>query len=322
MDTCRFAPTTSGRAHPGTLLAGLLAWLDARSRGARIVLRLEDLDRQRCRPEFSQGLIDDLAWFGLDWDNVQHQSDQGQAHAGALDALAAGGVLYPSRLSRAQIAAGGRRAPDGGWAYDNRERGTALPEAGWRSCDLPLRVRLPEGRQRPVDEGGLDLAQDPAAAFGDPVVRNRAGEVAYHLAVVVDDHRAGVTRVVRGRDLASASATQAALRSRLGLPDPVYRHHLLLLEPAATGQEAEKLAKCHGSVAADALRRTLSAADVCGFLAWCASLRPDPGPATPRQLLPNFTWDQVGREDVAVAWDGRRLRRIEVVPGREMGRGV
>ncbi len=316
MDTCRFAPTASGRAHPGTLLAGLLCWLDARSRGARLILRLEDLDRQRCRPEFSQGLIDDLAWLGLAWDRVQLQSDHGPDHATALDALAAAGVLYPSRLSRAQLAAIGRRAPDGGWAYDNRERGGSLPEAGWRSCAMPLRAHLPDGVQRPVDEGGIELAQDPAAAFGDPVVRNRAGEVAYHLAVVVDDHRAGVTRVVRGRDLATASATQAALRRRLGLPDPVYRHHLLLLEPAAgPGATAGKLAKCHGSVAAEALRQTLSATEVCGFLAWCAGLRPDPAPVAPRDLLPDFAWDRVGRDDVAVAWDGRRLQRLPAAPG-------
>lgn len=303
MDTCRFAPSTTGPAHPGTLLAALLCWLDARSRGARLLLRLEDLDPARCTPAHADALVDDLAWFGLDWDAVERQSAHAARHAAALDRLAALGALYPCAISRSELAAGGRRAPDGAWAYDNRARGAPLPAGGWRACALPLRARLPDGEFAPVDEGGLDLAHDPAAAAGDPVVRRRDGAVAYQLAVVVDDAAARVTRVVRGRDIAPSTATQAALQRLLGLPTPTYRHHLLLLE-----QDGErKLSKFHGAVGAPELRTRYRAAELCGLLAHACGLRGDAAPCTPAGLLAGFAWERVRRDDVAVRWDGERL---------------
>jgi glutamyl/glutaminyl-tRNA synthetase len=300
--TGRFAPSTTGPAHPGTLLAALLCWLDARSRGARVVLRLEDLDPERCRPELAQAMVDDLTWLGLEWDVVEWQSANRVRHEAALDRLAALGVLYPSTIGRRDIEAAGRRAPDGGWAYDNRERVTPLPAGGWRAVSAPLRVRLPDGVVTPVDVGGLDLAQDPVAAFGDPVVRRRDGAIAYHLASVVDDDASGVTHVVRGRDLATSSAMQVALRQVLGLPVPTYRHHLLLLE-----RIGHKLAKLHGAVGAAELRRWYSAQELCGWLAAVAGLRPGAEPCTPADLLRGFTWDHVRRDDVLVHWTGERL---------------
>ena len=125
MEVCRFAPSTTGPAHPGTLLAALLCWLDARSRGARLVLRLEDLDPQRSRPELRRRMAADLAWFGLDFDATRAQSDAATAHAASLDRLADYGLLYPCACSRADIRRGGERAPDGGYRYSNtcRERG-------------------------------------------------------------------------------------------------------------------------------------------------------------------------------------------------------
>lgn len=303
MERCRFAPTTSGRAHPGTLLAGLLCWLDARSGGARLLLRLEDLDPLRCTAAHAEGLLDDLAWLGLDWDALERQSDSGEHHAAALDRLAAAGRLYPSSPSRRDLAAGGRRAPDGAWAYGNHERGRQLPPGGWRACAEPLRCRLDDGPLALRDLGGDDLSQDPAAACGDPVVRRRDGVVSYALAVVADDARAGITRVVRGRDIAPGTATQAALQRALGLPSPAWRHHLLLWEDAA----GRKLSKCHGAVAAPELRRAMSARDLCGFLAWCAGLLPRPEPCAPRDLLPAFAWERVRRADRTIRWDGLRL---------------
>ena len=111
--TGRFAPSTTGPAHPGTLLAALLCWLDARSRGARLVLRLEDLDPERCRPEHADSMLRDLHWLGLDWDEVERQSRATPAHEAALDALARGGLLYPCTCTRKQIRARGREAPAG-----------------------------------------------------------------------------------------------------------------------------------------------------------------------------------------------------------------
>lgn len=301
-DLGRFAPSTTGPAHPGTLLAALLGWLDLRRRGGRVLLRLEDLDPERCTAGLAAGMADDLAWFGLEWDGTVAQSALAGQHERALDRLAELGRLYPSRAGRAALQGGGRRTPDGGWAYGNHERDRPLPPGGWRACTEPLRARLADGPIALRDESGADLSQDPAQAFGDPVVRRRDGAVAYHLAVVVDDAAAGVTRVVRGRDLATATATQVALQRLLGLPTPVYRHHLLLLE-----ERGRKHAKFHGAVGAPVLRQYYAAPALCGFLAWCAGLQATSGPVRPGDLIAGFAWDRVRDADLVVRWDGTRL---------------
>ncbi len=304
MTARRFAPTTSGRAHPGTLLAGLLCWLDARSAGARLTLRLEDLDPERCSPALATTLLDDLAWFGLEWDAVERQSEHGEAHAAALDALAVQGRLYPSPSSRRELAALGRRAPDGGWAYDNRDRGRPLPADGWRACREPLRCRLDDGRIDLRDSSGLDLSQDPAAAAGDPLVRRRDGVVSYVLAVVVDDARLGVDLVVRGRDIAPGTATQVGLQRLLGLPTPAYRHHLLLWERGA----GAKLSKSHGAIGCNSLRVAYRSEELCGLLATCAGLVPPGTACRPQELLAVFSWERVRSEDVVIAVDGAAPR--------------
>lgn len=298
MDVGRFAPTTSGRAHPGTLLAFLLAWLDIRSRGGRLVLRLEDIDPTARDSQKRAGLLDDLAWFGLDWDELVWQSSRTAAHEDALDELAALGLLYECSCSRAVIQAVGRRSAAGGWVYPGTCRRRKITD--WRGSRENLRVDLSGWTVELLDESGGDLGQDIDAAMGDPLVRRGDGGVTYQLAVVVDDGRAGVTRVVRGRDLASSTATQAALHRLLGHKIPRYRHHLLLLEP-----QGQKLAKLHQSIGADTLRRHMTADELRGFLAHAAGLTSDPAPITPAALLADFSWDRVGRTDRAVVWDGR-----------------
>jgi glutamyl/glutaminyl-tRNA synthetase len=116
VDRARFAPTTSGPAHPGTLVAGMLAWLDARSRGGSFALRLEDIDPERCTPEHASAMRAALGWVGLDWDEESLQSANRGAHEAALDRLAAGGLLYPCSCSRSEIARAGLRAADGAGA--------------------------------------------------------------------------------------------------------------------------------------------------------------------------------------------------------------
>ncbi|WP_428267200.1 glutamate--tRNA ligase family protein [Haliangium sp.] len=303
MSECsRFAPSTTGPAHPGTLLAGLLCWLDARRRGGRVVLRLEDLDHTRSKPGFPAAMEEALAWFGLDWDEVHVQSEYRARHAAALDALAAAGRLYPCHCSRKQRRAGGRRSPDGGIAYDNVCRDRALPAGGWREAGAPLRVRLDDDRVVVVDEGGLDLTQRPAHELGDPIVVRRDGVVAYHLVVVVDDAATGVTRVVRGRDLAASTATQVALQRLLTVPVPVYRHHFLLLEP-----HGDKLAKLHGAVGVDQLRHRYRPDELCGLLAHAAGLLPQPRPCRPDALVADFDWARVRVADRVMAWQGGAL---------------
>ena len=242
---------------------------------------------------------EDLAWLGLDFDAIEVQSAFAARHAAALDRLAARGVLYPCACTRSRLRAESDPALGRGARYPNHCRGRTLPADGWRASAEPLRVALPPGRVAPRDEGGLDLSQDPAAELGDPIVRRRDGALAYQLAVVVDDAASGVTRVVRGRDLAASTATQVALQRLLGLPEPVYRHHLLLLE-----QHGGKLAKLHGAVGVEALRRTYDAPALVGLLACAAGLRERPEPVTPAGLLRDFDWARVRSVDRVVRWNG------------------
>lgn len=282
MEVARYAPSTTGRAHPGTLLAGLLCWLDARSQGARLVLRLEDLDPQRCRPEYAELMREDLAWIGLDWDAARLQSDFGADHRRVIERLKADGLLYPCRCSRSDVAAVGAPAPDGGHRYPNTCRGRSLDEAG---PDDALRCRIEDD-----------------SPFGDPIVLRRDGGVAYHLANVVDDAREGVTRVVRGRDLEPSTSIQVSLQRLLGFATPAYHHHLLLLEP-----RGDKLAKLHGSVCAAELRDAYEGPTLCGILAWAAGLIDEPRDVLPAELLPGFALDRIRREDRVMDWDGVAL---------------
>lgn len=294
----RFAPSTTGEAHPGTLLSALLVWLDARSRGGRKLLRLEDLDVGRVKLAWREQMLEALAWLGLDWDETIIQSDRTARHHAALDQLAAQGRLYPCTCSRAQRS-GGRRAPDGGWAYENTCRGTPLPARGWREVgDVAVRVQLPEDRVELIDDGGLDLSQTPARDLGDPIVRRRDGAIAYQLAVVVDDGDSQITDVIRGRDIAPSTATQVLLQRLLGLPQPRYRHHFLLLEP-----HGGKLAKLHGSIPWSELGDRYEPDDILAILGEAANLEG----STPDELLAGFSWDRVPREDRLARWDGRTL---------------
>jgi glutamyl/glutaminyl-tRNA synthetase len=292
----RFAPSTTGEAHPGTLLSALLVWLDARSRGGRALLRLEDLDITRIKPQWTQQLVDACAWIGLDWDETVIQSGRRSAHEAALDRLAAAGRLYPCTCSRADRA-GGRRAPDGGWAYPNTCRGTPLPPGGWRAVADNLRVRLPDGRVELVDDGGLDVSQTPATEMGDPVVRRRDGVIAYQLAVVVDDADSGITDDIRGRDIAPSTATQVMLQRLLGVPAPRYRHHFLLLEPSR-----DKLAKLHGSIPFTQLRVRYSGPELFGWLAHVAGLLDEARAVAPSDLVERFDWSRVRTSDIVVEW--------------------
>jgi len=315
----RFAPSTTGEAHPGTLLAALLVWLDARSRSGRVELRLEDLDVTRARAAWADQMIGACDWLGIGWDDVVVQSDRRAAHEAALDALAAAGRLYPCACSRA-ARTGGRRAPDGSWAYDNTCRGRELPAGGWRASGDAIRVRLDDDRIELVDDGGLDLSQTPARDMGDPIVRRRDGVVAYQLAVVVDDRDQAISDVIRGRDIAPSTATQVMLQRLLGAPTPRYRHHFLLLERrsrevqdgerergALEPTRGDKLAKLHGSIPFSELRARHDGPGLCGILAHAAGLSAAPSPCTPGELVSGFDWRRVPAADRVAHWTERGL---------------
>ena len=292
----RFAPSTTGQAHPGTLLSALLVWLDARSQGGTLLLRLEDLDHTRVKAEWSDAIVDALRWLGLDWDETIVQSGRRASHERALDQLAAAGRLYPCTCSRADRA-GGRRAPDGGWAYANTCRDRPLPTGGWRAVTTNLRARLPDERVTLVDESGVELSQTPALEMGDPIVRRRDGVIAYQLAVVVDDADEAITDIVRGRDIAPSTATQILLQRLLGVATPRYRHHFLLLE-----HSGDKLAKLHGSIPFPAVRARYRGEELIGILAQTAGLVDSAAPVTPAALVASFDWARVTRSDRVARW--------------------
>jgi glutamyl-Q tRNA(Asp) synthetase len=242
----RFAPSPNGRLHKGHAFSALLNEKLTRESGGRLLLRIEDVDRQRSRPEFEAGIIDDLAWLGIRFDGApRRQSDHAADHQAALDRLLALGVAYRSAVSRSAIAAfaladpGWPRDPDG--APHPPPRGTAENEAiasQPHAIRLDMAAALRKTGRIAQWRDAAGLVEADAADWGDVVLKGRDGSFAYHLAVIVDDALQGVSHVVRGRDLFAATAVHRILQQLLGLAAPVYRHHDLLLDG-----EGQKLAK-------------------------------------------------------------------------------
>ena len=248
--TTRFAPSPTGLLHRGHALSALLAWRMARSSGGRFILRIEDIDTVRCRPEHEAAILADLAWLGLDPDGpVWRQSERAPVYRAALDRLVAMGAVYPCFCTRADIAAAAS-APHGpeGPLYpgtcrhlsaDERAARFAAQIPPWR-LDVAAALHI-TGPLTWHDHGAGHWAgpqqADPAAA-GDFVVARRDIGTAYALAVVVDDAAQGVTDVVRGVDLFEATHGQRLLQALLGLPTPRYHHHPLVL-----GANGKRLAK-------------------------------------------------------------------------------
>lgn len=237
----RFAPSPTGWLHIGHALSAVLAHDLARKSNGRFVLRIEDIDAARCRPEFTDALLDDLCWLGIDWDVLSVQTDHAAEHAAALDRLRAMELVYPCACTRAEIAASAS-APQGevGAAYPGTCRGKTLVvdetrPVAWR-LDVAKAVAL-AGPMMWHDATAGFVAADPRAG-GDIVLARKGLGVAYHLAVVVDDAAAGVTHVVRGIDLFAVTHVQRLLQALLDLPTPHYRHHALI-----AGPDGKRLAK-------------------------------------------------------------------------------
>ena len=240
----RFAPSPTGRLHRGHAFSALTSWRACRAVGGAFRLRIEDIDRVRCRPEFEAGILGDLAWLGVDWDGpVLRQSGRGAAYEAALVHLAEEGLAYRCFRTRREVADAMTRAPHGDEVVFFGER---LPEqeeaarlAAGEAFAWRLDVRAAAERAGPLSfletgagpaaETGRQVAQPDSA--GDIVLARRDIGVAYHLAVVVDDAFQEVTTVVRGCDLFAATHVQRLLQVLLGLPEPVYRHHRLLVGP-------------------------------------------------------------------------------------------
>ncbi len=247
----RFAPSPTGLLHLGHAHSALFGWHRARAVGGRFLLRLEDIDITRCRPEFATAVLEDLAWLGLDWDGpVRRQSEHLADYQAALDRLATAGLLYPCFCTRAEIAAEVARAtgaPQGpeGPLYPGTCRHLAAVErarrlAAGESFAVRLDVANAVARVGPLffeDEIAGRVEVD-AARYGDVVLARKETPTSYHLAVTVDDAIQGVTLVTRGVDLFDATAIHRLLQALLDLPVPRYHHHALLTD--ASGRRYAK----------------------------------------------------------------------------------
>jgi len=265
----RFAPSPTGPLHLGHAHAALFASRAARDGGGRLLVRIEDIDRQRCRADFEAALLDDLAWLGLEWPRpVRRQSEHFADYRAALARLEALGVVYPCFCSRKDIAEAGH-APhlsgDDGPRYPGRCRGLAAErQAELIASGRPYAWRLDAGRALALTgplcwhdrAAGLQPAEP--GRLGDVVLARKDTPTSYHLSVTVDDALQGVTLVTRGTDLFQATHVHRLLQALLGLPVPEYHHHGL-----RTGADGRRLSKRDGALALGALRAAgRSAAEV------------------------------------------------------------
>ena len=286
----RFAPSPNGRLHLGHAYSALLNAEFARRSGGRFLLRIEDIDAGRCRPEFEQAIHEDLAWLGLAWDGpVRRQSEHLAEHKAAAERLKTMGLLYPCFCTRAAVAAEAARQegasgqarprdPDGAPIYPGTCRTLPRPERDRRigagaphSWRLHMGAALEQAPGRHLFTRFTLSGPDRRSAatperWGDAVIVRKDIPTSYHLAVVLDDALQGVTHVARGADLEAATDLHVLLQALLGLPTPAYHHHRLIPD-----DQGGKLSKSLGSEPLAALRaRGVTAAEVrraLGFMA-------------------------------------------------------
>ncbi len=259
----RFAPSPTGHLHLGHAYSALFAEAAARREGGRFLLRIEDIDPARCRPEFEAAILDDLAWLGLEWEQpVRRQSEHLDEYRAALDRLSAMQLVYPCFCSRREIqaeiarAASAPQGPDGALypgtcrALSSGERERRLSEDRPHALRLDVAAALRKtGPLHWHDRARGTIAAQPEL-LGDVVLGRRDAPASYHLAVTLDDHRQAVSLVTRGEDLFAATHIHRLLQAVLDLATPDYHHHRLL-----TNAAGERLAKRDGALALSALRR-------------------------------------------------------------------
>ena len=303
----RFAPSPSGRIHLGNILCCLLAWLSVRQKGGRVLLRIEDLDTARCPRRYSEQMLEDLHWLGLDWDEgpevsgpqePYYQSERTALYETALRKLAEQNLVYPCFCTRAELhAASAPHREDGQVLYAGTCRDLTADQIAEKS-----RLRAPAQRLRVPDEfwsftdGHMGFYQENLARdCGDFLLRRSDGMFAYQLAVVLDDAAMGVTEVVRGADLLDYTPRQLYLYHLLGLKAPEFIHFPLLLTA-----DGRRLSKRNADAGLDDLRPRFSAAEILGRLAFLAGFNPDASPKTAEELLKDFSWDKLPREDIRI----------------------
>jgi glutamyl-tRNA synthetase len=265
----RLAPSPTGALHLGNARTFLVNWALARRRGWSIVLRIEDLDGPRVKPGAIDATVDTLRWLGIDWDSGPIvQSDDLEPYRAAMRSLAARALAYPSALTRTEIEAAASAPQEG--VHESPFPASLRPPLVPREFDdesTNWRFVVTDGPVPFVDAFAGPQAPDPSRSVGDFAVWTRRGQPSYQLAVVVDDHRQGITQIVRGDDLIDSAARQLLIYRALGLgPEPTYTHL-----PLIRGEDGRRLAKRHGDTRIDAYRRAgVRPERVLGLLArWC-----------------------------------------------------
>ena len=304
----RFAPTPSGRMHLGNIYSSLLAWLSARSRGGRLLLRVEDLDPRTQSGPWTELLLDDLRWLGLYWDgDPVYQGERIDIYQAALNRLRARGLIYPCFCTRAELhAASAPHASDGTPVYAGTCRGLSAAEIAAENKRRPPAMRLEVPREG--DPAGTILFTDRtygpyrevlARECGDFLVRRSDGVFAYQLAVVVDDAEMGITEVVRGRDLLGSVPRQMYLQRLLGYDSPEYAHVPLLVAP-----EGRRLSKRDRDLDMEGLRERFGTPErLLGWLASRAGLAESEEPVSAEGLADGFSWNRVRarRDDLVIS---------------------
>ena len=294
----RFAPSPTGVLHLGNLRTALASWLSARAQGGSWIIRMEDVDGPRCRAEFMESQLKDLAALGLESDEpVLAQSQRSETYHRALAELHARDRLYPCACTRKDLQrlASAPHAEDGLRPYDGACRNRA-----WEGFDAALRFKLTTGDIAWEDLMLGPQRDDAAALTGDPLLFRRDGVFAYHLAVVVDDGAQGVTEIVRGADLRSVTATQIRLQEALELPRPAYAHLGLV-----TALDGSRLGKRDQALGLEALRaKGHSAESIVGWLGFSLGCQDRPEPCRAEDLITEFHWNSVkaGEFHIPEAW--------------------
>lgn len=295
----RFAPSPTGRLHLGNAKSALLGWLSARAQGGAFLLRIEDLDPDRSKPEFVELIYRDLEYLGLDWNGpVVFQSQRQDAYRAALEQLLSSGRAYPCGCSRADIArlASAPHGGEEGPRYPGTCRGGAQLKPGRAPS---YRFRVAPGVVTFDDAVVGVVSQDVDAVVGDFVLQRHDKVASYQLAVVVDDAHSGVTEVLRAEDLLVSTPRQIQLGEALGFSIPHFAHVPLLL-----GKDGQRLAKREGAVTVSAFREAgVPAQRVVGLLAQWSGLG-DGSPCSALELVATFSLSKVARNPARVDEDG------------------
>ena len=305
MTVGRFAPSPSGRIHLGNLLCCLLAWLSARQKGGKVVLRIEDLDTARCKRPYTEQMIEDLCWLGLTWDEgpgvggpdgPYYQSERTALYEQALEKLERMGLVYPCYCTRAELhAASAPHRSDGQTVYPGTCRHLTAAEREKKTRAPATRLMVPDETWSFTDGHMGHYGENLLHECGDFLLRRSDGMFAYQLAVVVDDAAMGVTEVVRGSDLLSSTPRQMYLYDLLGLKAPEFIHFPLLLAP-----DGRRLSKRDADAGLDDLRFKLTAEEILGRLAYLGGFNPTAQPKTAEELLKDFHWEKVPKEDIRI----------------------